>query len=370
MKQLKLEIDNLTFIRFLVIATGFLLGLFLLYKLLPALTIILVAFVLMLALNPSVHALSRYMPKQNRIYATAIVFLVLLGIISLFFYIVLPPMIEQTTNFISSLPNYVSAISQNQGPVAELIARYELQDELASLAQNLKGQVFNVAGGLGVSVITGVTSIFGGLALFVTVLVLTFLMLIEAPRWAERAWSLYVDKQKLAMHKEVIASMYKVVGSYVNGQVLVAFISGVFSLVALVIIVTVFGLSPGIALPMAGVVFMTSLIPMIGATVGSIIILLVLLLNGSVGAAVSFLVYFVVYQQIENNFIQPIVQSRTVALSALGVFVAVILGFALLGPLGGILAIPLAGCLRILVLHYLKHKHKAAISSEDFKLKD
>lgn len=369
MKPFKLEVDNLTFVRFLVIATGFLLGLFLLYKLLPALTIILVAFVLMLALNPSVHALSNFLPRQSRILATAIVFLVLLSIIALFFYIVLPPMVEQTTVFISSLPSYVDAVSQNQGPVAELIARYELQDELATLAQNLKGQVFNVAGGLGVSVISGVTSFFGGATLFLTVLVLTFLMLIEAPKWAERAWALYADKQKLERHKSLLSSMYRVVGSYVNGQVLVAFIGGVFALVFLIILVNIFGLPATIALPMAGVVFMTSLIPMIGATIGSIIILIVLLLNGSVGAAVSFLIYFVIYQQIENNFIQPIVQSRTVALSALGVFISVILGFALLGPLGGILAIPLAGCLRILVLYYLKHKHKVSISPEDFKLK-
>lgn len=176
MKHLKLEVDNLTFVRFLVIATCFLLGLFLLWKLLPALTVILVAFVLMLALNPSVHALSRYLPKQNRILATAIVYLVLLSIIGLFFYIILPPMIEQTTNFISILPTYITAVGQNEGPLAELIVRYELQDELASLADNLKGQVFTVAGGLGASFITGVTSFFGGLAVILTVLVLTFLM--------------------------------------------------------------------------------------------------------------------------------------------------------------------------------------------------
>jgi predicted PurR-regulated permease PerM len=369
MKQLKLEIDNLTFVRFLVIATCFLLGLFLLWKLLPALTIVLVAFVLMLALNPSVHALSRYLPKHSRVLATAIVYLVLLSIIGLFFYIILPPMVEQTTNFIYGLPNYVATVGQKEGPIADLILRYELQDELASVAENLKDQVFTVAGGLGVSVITGVTSFFGGLTVFLMVLVLTFLMLIEAPSWAERVWALYANKQKLARHKELISGMYRVVGSYVNGQVLVAFMGGVFALVALIVIVNVFGLPASIALPMAGVVFMTSLIPMIGATIGSIIILFVLLLNGSLGASVSFLIYFVVYQQIENNFIQPIVQSRTVALSALGVFVAVILGFGLLGALGGILAIPLAGCLRILVLDYLKHKHKSPIQSEDFKLK-
>lgn len=369
MKHIKVEIDNLTFIRFVIIATGFLLGLFLLWRLVPALTVILVAFVLALALNPSVHALSRHMPKQSRILASVIVYLVLLGIIAMFFYIVLPPMIEQTTSFLTSLPSYVTSVSQNSGLVAELILRYELQDEITTIADNLKSQAVSAAGGVGASLISGVTSFFGGIAISLTVLVLAFLMLIEAPSWANRFWSLYSDKIKLKRHSELINSMYKVVGSYVNGQVLVAFISGVFALVALIIIVNVFNLPAGIALPMAGVVFMTSLIPLIGATLGSVIILLVLLLNGSIGATLSFLVYFVVYQQIENNFIQPIVQSRTVALSALGVFMAVIIGFGLLGPLGGILAIPLAGCLRILVLDYLKHRHSLKIDSDDLKLK-
>lgn len=355
MQRFKLEVDNSTIVRVLVIAAIFVIGLILIWRLMPALTIILVAFVLALALNPSVHSLSNYMPRKSRLLATIITFLVMIGILLLFLYIILPPLIEQSSLFIATLPDYISSLGQQQGFVADLILRYELQDELAQLAQNAKGQIFNLAGGLGASLVSGFTSLLGGLAITLTVLVLSFLMLIEAPYWANRVWSLYANKKKREQHEKLITSMYRVVGGYVNGQVLVAFIAGAAALVVLAILTLVFGLRPGIALPLAGVVFITSLIPLIGATIGAILVVLVLLFN-DFAAAVSFLVYFLVYQQIENNFLQPMVQSRTVALSALGVFIAVIIGIGLLGPLGGILAIPIAGCLRVLALYYFENR--------------
>lgn len=364
MQRLKLEIDNGTFIRFLTIVTVFGLALLLLWKVLPALMIILVAFVLALALNPSVHALSRYMPGQSRILATLIVYVVVLGIIGLFLYIVLPPMIEQTSNFVATLPGYLANLSEQQGIVADVINKYQLQDEMAQAAQNIQGQVFNIASGIGVSLLTGVTSLLGGLTVAFTVFILSILMLIEAPEWGRRIWKLYTNQQKRQRHERLMNMMYRVVGSFVNGQVLVAFIAGLASLVVLVILSAIFGLPTGVVLPLAGVVFITSLIPMIGATIGAVVVTFVLLLN-DIGAAISFIVYFIIYQQIENNFIQPVVQSRTVALSALGVFVSVIIGFALLGPLGGIIAIPIAGCARVLLLDFMEHRKKSLAKLEE-----
>jgi predicted PurR-regulated permease PerM len=110
------------------------------------------------------------------------------------------------------------------------------------------------------------------------------------------------------------------------------------------------------AIPLTGLIFVTDLIPMIGATIGAVIITVVLALN-DFGSALVFVVYFIIYQQIENNFIQPLVQSRTVALSALSVLVAVILGISLFGLVGGIVAIPVAGCVRVLLIDYMEHRH-------------
>jgi predicted PurR-regulated permease PerM len=96
---------------------------------------------------------------------------------------------------------------------------------------------------------------------------------------------------------------------------------------------------------------------MIGATIGAVLVTLVLLLN-STPAALIFLAYFIVYQQIENNFIAPTIQSKRVELSALAVLSAILIGVNLFGLLGGLISIPIAGCIRVLVLHHLEHNRK------------
>lgn len=113
-----------------------------------------------------------------------------------------------------------------------------------------------------------------------------------------------------------------------------------------------------IALPLAAVIFVTGLIPMFGATIGAILVGLVLVLN-SPAAAIIFLVYFIIYQQIENNFISPSVQSRTIDLSPLAILTAVLIGLTLFGIIGGVISIPIAGMVKVAVVDYLDHAHKA-----------
>lgn len=363
MQRIKVDIDNTTFIRFLTIVTVFILGLLLLWKLLPALLIILVSFVLALALNPSVHALSRYLPGHSRALAALIAYIFVLGVVGLFLYVVLPPMLEQTSHFFATLPDTLNSLGQQQGFIADIVNRYELQDEVDQIASNVRSQAVTMAGGIGLSLITGFTSVLGGLAVAFTVFIVTFLMLIEAPQWGQRLWSLYTNAKRRERHERLLTNMYRVVGAYVNGQVLVALVAGAAALVVLAILSAIFSLPTNVVLPLAGIVFLTSLIPMIGATIGAVFVTFVLILN-DVGAAISFIVYFVIYQQIENNFIQPVVQSRTVALSALGVFISVILGVGLLGPLGGILAIPIAGCARVLILYVMERRKRGLTKLE------
>jgi predicted PurR-regulated permease PerM len=150
--------------------------------------------------------------------------------------------------------------------------------------------------------------------------------------------------------------MYRVVSAYVNGQVLIAAIAATGALVALLVLAAFFDVPYSLALPLSGVIFITSMIPMIGATIGTIIVTLVLLFS-DISAAFIFMAYFIVYQQIENNLVQPAVQSRSVELTALSVLAAVLVGVYLLGILGALLAIPIAGCIRVLVNDFVEHRH-------------
>jgi predicted PurR-regulated permease PerM len=109
-----------------------------------------------------------------------------------------------------------------------------------------------------------------------------------------------------------------------------------------------------LALPTAAITFILSLIPMFGATIGGILIAVLLALN-SLPAAVIYIIYFIVYQQIENNLIAPHIQARRIDLSALMILAAVTIGLYMFGVIGGIIAIPIAGTVRILIEEFLEN---------------
>jgi predicted PurR-regulated permease PerM len=357
--KVKVDVDTKTFVRFLLVVTGFATVIFMLTKLWTPLMIIFIAAFLALALNPPVSALAKKLPGQSRVLATALAYLIVLAVVGVFVYIALPPIVDQTNRFIADLPSYVERLSSQQGVVADFINRYNLQEQISQLVAGAQQQASGVAQGIGSSVVNGVTSILSGFITLITVLVLTFLMLIEGPAWIQRLWSLYYDEHKLKRHQALAIKMYKVVTSYVNGQVLVATVAAAAGLATLLILHYFFpAVRVDAVIPLTAIIFITDLIPMVGATIGAVLVTLVLL-TSDIGAAVAFAVYFFIYQQIENNFIQPLVQSRTVALSALSVFVAIIIGISLLGIVGGIVAIPIAGCIRVILIDHMEHRKKS-----------
>jgi predicted PurR-regulated permease PerM len=355
----KIDVDTTVFVRLLLVVSGFVGTILLIWQVWPALLLISVSFFLALALNPSVSALSRRLPGKSRVLATLIAYVLILGVIGSFIYVAVPPTIDQTVHFVNNLPSYINNLREQPGFVAsavnDFISRYQLQDELAKVVEGVQTQAFNSLGGIGGSVVAGVSSFLVGLVTIITLLVLTFLMLIEGPQWQRRIFSLIPDRASGERYSKLATKMYGVVSSYVNGQLVVALIAATLGLVTLFTLSQIFTLPLGMILPLVGVIFITDMIPLIGATIGAIIVILVLLFS-DFGAALSFLIYFVIYQQIENNFIQPVVQARTVALSALSILITVIIGVSLLGIVGGILAIPIAGCIRVAILDYMEHR--------------
>ncbi|MBI3624146.1 AI-2E family transporter, partial [Candidatus Saccharibacteria bacterium] len=177
--------------------------------------------------------------------------------------------------------------------------------------------------------------------------------LVEGPDWLQRYWQLHPKARR--QHDKVLAErMYRVVTGYVNGQVLIAAIASVFAMTTLVIASHVIGVSVN-AVALAGIVFLFGLIPLIGNTLAASVVILVSLFS-SVPLAVTMLVYFLIYQQVENVTLQPYIQSRHNVLTPLLVFVAALIGAGLGGILGAFVAIPAVGCLRILLTDYLKNR--------------
>jgi predicted PurR-regulated permease PerM len=346
--DLEITIGNRTVIRVLFLVVLFMLFFAALRKADHALILIFIAFFLAVALNAPVHWLASHLPGRTRgdrgvatAASAAIVVLVLVG----FLASVVPPIAHQTSSFIDAAPGYISDIQNQNGQVGKFVQRYHLQDEVSKVSGQLKERLNGVAG----STVSAVTSLGSSIFAVLTVLVLTFMMLVEGPHWVDIATEL-IPTKKQGYARELGHDMYHVIRGYVNGQVILA------ALASALIVPALFILHISYPIALMFVVFVCGLIPMVGHTIGAFIVTLVALFH-SIPVAIIILAYYILYQQIENYLIQPHIQANTTNLSPLLVFVAVVVGVSFDGLLGGLVAIPLMGCLRVIVVDQLNRRH-------------
>lgn len=347
-KTQEITISNNTLFRIIGFGIGTILALKFFENIVHPLTLIFVSFFLAMALNQAVNKVSKYLKKSSRAASTAIAYVAVLTVLIGFFVLVVPPLINQTREFINDVPQTISDLNESEGAVGNFVRHYELEGQITEFSNNW-AKDFSTVGNQAVSVANRVVS---NLISIITVLVLTFMMLIEGPRWMAAFWRQYPSSKRDHAQK-IVKKMYGVVINYVNGQVVVAGIGAGFSIIALLISTTIFDVSSINAVAFGGIVFLFSLIPMFGATLAAAIVVLFSLF-ASIPLAIVMAIYFIVYQQVENVTIQPYIQSKGNELTPMLVFIAAILGIGFGGVLGAFLAIPAAGCLRIIVDDYLE----------------
>lgn len=347
---IELTVSNRTVVRVLLAVVITMLGLAALKQAQHALILIFISAFLALALNPPVHWISQHLPgkrRGNRSLATAISAMLLLLLLGSFLASVVPPIVRQSANLVDAVPRLVSDVRDQNSTVGRLVTRYDLQPQIDKFSGQLSERLKN-ASGEAVSTLSSLgSSIFSSL----TVLALTFMMLIEGPHWIGWAKRLLPDDKE--DDAEVLAGrMYRVVKGYVNGQVTLA------ALAAFLIMPMLFILHVGYPFALMFVIFICGLIPMIGHTIGAIIVTTVALFHSPVAAAI-ILVYYFLYQQIENYFVQPKIQANSTDMSPLLVFISVVVGVSFSGLLGGLVAIPVMGCIRVGVLYWLENREPA-----------
>lgn len=349
----RLEIDTRTFVRFWLVVIGLGLLIYLIIAAQVALIILGTSLFLALALNTPVSRIARRLPGRSRVGATAIAYVVVITIIGAIVFLVIPPIIQQTAKFVESVPSLVDSTTESWHGLRNLVDQYDLQPQLDSALNSLKDNATGWASNVGQTVINSVGSIFSFFTALLLVLVLTFLMLIEGPVWMRRLWGLYANKRRMETHKRISSRIYGVITGYVTGQLTVSALGATFAGLVVFILSLIFPAVPGnLAFTTAAVTFVLSLIPMFGATISGVIVTLLLAFN-NIPAAIIYPIYFIIYQQIENNFISPQIQSKRNELSALAVLASVTIGLYLFGIVGGIIAIPIAGSIRILLDEYL-----------------
>lgn len=361
----KIDIDTRTFVRFWLVIFGIVLAAFLLFKAQTGLIILGVSLFLALALNAPVAYISSKLPGKSRVGATAIAYVAVILILGVIMTLVVPAVIQQTAKVAQTIPAVVESASGQWQGFQDIVREYNLQDQVDTALASIQSSASSWAGNVGQNVITGIGSIFAGIAALILVLVLTFLMLVEGPMWLKRVWRLYRDEAKMKKHRRVAHRIYGVVSGYVVGQLTVSTIGATAAGVFVFILSFIFpSVDANLAMPTAAITFVLSLIPMFGATIGGVLIALLLALN-SLPAAIIYAVFFVVYQQIENNFIAPHIQAKRINLSALMVLAAVTVGLYMFGVIGGIIAIPIAGSIRILIEEFLEHRRLQDLEDDE-----
>lgn len=355
--KVRIDIDTKTFVRFWLVVIGFGLALFAIYSARVALITIGTALFLALALNAPVSRLARYLPGRSRVLSTALSYLVVVLFLAGFIFMVVPPIIDQTVKFVNTLPSLVDRTTTQWHGLNALVDKYNLQGELNQAVESTKNNVSGWASNVDSNVVSGLGSVAGFFSAAVLVIVLTFLMLVEGPSWLKRLWSVYTNEETMNYHRNLLHRMYQVVNGYVTGQLTVSALDGFFAGLFVFLLSLFLDIPTNLAFPTAAIMFILSMIPMFGALIGGVLVTLLLLFNDP-AAAIFFAVYFVVYQQIENNFISPTIQAKRLELSPLAILASVTVGLYVFGIVGGIISIPIAGCIRVLVEDYLERAKK------------
>lgn len=355
--KVRIDIDTRTFVRFWLVMIGFALAALAVYSARTALIILGTSFFLAMALNVPVASLSKWLPGKSRVGATALSYLAVVAVLIGVVAFVIPPIVQQTAKFAQNIPTMVETVTTQWRGVGGFIEEYHLQEQVDTAMNSIKENASSWAAGIGKGFVNGVGSFFGFITASILVLVLTFLMLVEGPMWRRRWFAMYQDNDRMKRHKMLVDRMYGVVTGYVTGQLTVSAIgAAAAALVVFVLSIFIHEIPANLAMPTAAITFVLSLIPMFGAMIGGTIVTLLLLFN-NIPAGIIYAVYFVVYQQIENNFISPHIQAKKIDLSALAVLASVTIGIYVFGVVGGIIAIPIAGCVRVLIEYYLEKAH-------------
>ncbi len=364
MRDIRLRIDTNTFVRFWLVVIAFTLAIAALWIGRDALMLIFVAFFLSLVLNRPVSYIAKFMPGKSRIGGTLVSYLLILAVIAFVCITVLPFFVQQIANFISTLPATVESLQHNAHFVTDFVKDQGMESQYNEFVNNLQSSLGAFASEIGSSFISLASGFLNGLTNFLLIIVLTFLMLTEGPRWSERFWRLiYKEGDRRRRHQELTTKMYNVVSGYVTGQVLVAAVAAIATGLGVVALSFFFPVPINVALPAASIIFLTAFIPMFGATIGGVIAALLLLLY-SFPAAIVFGIYFIVYQQIENNYVSPKIQSKKLNMSALAVLLSATIGIKIGGILGAFVAIPIGGCIMIIAQDYLSRRKERSASTD------
>ena len=303
------------------------------YAIRGILVLALVALFIAVSLDPAVRSLTRH--RVRRSWAVGLIFVIaFLAVVGLGAAL-MPPLIRQAASLSADLPGDIDRMVEQSRPLREFGERYGLITYLQDLAKDLPGRI-------GANVLGFVRSFFGAVFTALTVMVLTIYFMANLPNLRSGVVRLLPPAGRAHARRTVDVVVDKV-GAYMIGNILISLVAGIATFAILTALRVPF------ALPLAVVVAITDLIPMIGATLGAVICVGVTALTADLWpTTVLVATFFVLYQQMENYLIAPRILRNTVDLPALAVLLAALIGGTVLGLVGALMAIPIAAVIKVL----------------------
>jgi predicted PurR-regulated permease PerM len=289
----------------------------------------------------------RWLVKKGlgRPAAVTLVILFVLALFAIFIWSIVPPLVDQGGRLFSDLPGYLRKLPQESKTFRELSDRYNLTNRVSALAADLPGKV---AG----SAVSFVQQFLGALLSTVTVLVLSIYFMADMPRMRRGLVRLFPHRRRPQV-AEIINVVVDKVGAYMIGNLIISLFAGVATFMCLAPLKVPF------ALPLAVTVAIADLIPLVGATLGAAFGVLVTVFTvGLWPAGVVVLVFFIVYQQVENYLIAPRVLRNTVDMPSVAVLLIALIGASVLGVVGALMSIPIAAAVKVVITPTLATMHQ------------
>ena len=358
-KKYIVEVETKTSIRFWLVILGFVIFGFFLFQAKDALIMISIAALLAIAIKPLANRVDTLIGKRKQASLSSILaYLGILLVLGIIVSIIGPVLINETVNFVSQLPETFEKTIGGVDGLNDFGRNFGISDLRGQITSSLESFSSNFISNLGSTLVTSVSAIFSVLAKAVIILVLTLLFLLEGPEILDQLWKTLSGKRKdesVEELKNIVKKMARVVSTFFSKQVMIALLDGTVTTLIVLILSLVFNFNSGLAAPMGIISAVFYLIPMFGQVLGCLLITLLLAFSSPAGA-VAWLIFYLIYGQIEANMIAPKVQGNALKLPPVVVLIAITIGTYMFGLIGAIIAIPIAGCAKVLVEEYPRLK--------------
>ena len=358
------EIETKTFIRFWLVIIGIGLIIYFIVRASEALAIIGISILLAIAIHPLALKVDNLIGKKTQArLASVLAYIIVLLIIASIVAVIAPVIITEFAKFVTTMPETVK--NADLSGLNDIAKSVGIENLSAQIVESIEGFSKTILTGLGTGVVSGISILSGILGKAAFTLILTLFLLLDGPNLMDSLWTKLGAKRSnkearedkdpevrsLTEARVIVRKMSRVISTFFAKQVTVAIMDGCFTAISVLVLSWAFGVGTHLAIPMGLITMTFYLIPMFGQIIGGGIVTLILAFNNPI-MAILWLTIYVIYAAIEVNGIAPKIQGNALNLRPVIVLIAMVIGTYTFGLFGAIIAIPIAGCIKVLIEEY------------------